>query len=97
MDGFSLPSVQPTHLEILNDRGGVATNSVIGPYKEGASVNVTCMSSGGKCLVMTSNDTFLHTITSSSPFPFPLWLLWTNFHNFIIHLMPFALFDSLNV
>lgn len=49
---LSLFTVQPTHLEIFNDRGGVATNSVIGPYKEGSSVNVTCMSSGGKCLLL---------------------------------------------
>ncbi|CRL06332.1 CLUMA_CG019078, isoform A [Clunio marinus] len=39
--------VPPTHLEIFNERGTVATNSVVGPYKEGSTVNITCMSSGG--------------------------------------------------
>lgn len=60
----------PTHLEIVSDQGVVASNSVIGPYKEGSSVNITCMSGGGKCLVSSRNDPFLHTITSSSPFHF---------------------------
>ncbi|XP_070490532.1 uncharacterized protein side-V [Chironomus tepperi] len=39
--------VPPTHLEILNEHGSVVSNSVIGPYKEGSSVNITCISSGG--------------------------------------------------
>lgn len=58
---FSLPFVSvvpPTHLEILNDQGGVVSNSVIGPFKEFSSVNITCMSSGGKCLVIAPTDTF---------------------------------------
>ncbi|KAG5673612.1 hypothetical protein PVAND_003641 [Polypedilum vanderplanki] len=39
--------VPPSHLVILNEHGSVVSNSVIGPYKEGSSVNITCMSSGG--------------------------------------------------
>lgn len=64
-------SVPPTHLEIFSDQGSVLANSVIGPYKEGSSVNITCMSSGGKCLKMLLRMIqTLHTITSSSSFYF---------------------------
>lgn len=40
--------VPPTQLLIVNDQGVAVTNTVIGPYKEGSSVNITCISSGGK-------------------------------------------------
>lgn len=63
-------SVPPSQLDIFSDQGILASNSVVGPYKEGSSVNITCMSSGGKCLLLSSNDTFLHTITPASPVRF---------------------------
>ena len=40
--------VPPTQLLIVNDQGVAVTNTVIGPYKEGSSLNITCISSGGK-------------------------------------------------
>ncbi|CAO1420449.1 unnamed protein product [Diamesa hyperborea] len=39
--------VPPTQLLIVNDQGVAVTNTVIGPYKEGSNVNITCISSGG--------------------------------------------------
>ena len=40
--------VPPRQLLIVNDQGVAVTNTVIGPYKEGSNVNITCISSGGK-------------------------------------------------
>lgn len=47
MINFSLP-VPPKNLSVFSEEGSVVSNSVIGPYTEGSSVNVTCMSTGGK-------------------------------------------------
>lgn len=44
-------TVPPTKIEIFNDQGFVTSNNVIGPYREGSSVNITCMSTGGKHLM----------------------------------------------
>lgn len=41
-------TVPPTKLEIFDEQGFVASNNIIGPYREGSSVNITCMSTGGK-------------------------------------------------
>lgn len=37
----------PTELIILDNQGATMTENTIGPYREGVSINVTCMSSGG--------------------------------------------------
>lgn len=37
----------PTQLIILDDNGAALTNQKAGPYLEGDSVNLTCLSSGG--------------------------------------------------
>lgn len=63
-------SVPPSRIEIFSEHGIPASNSILGPYKEGSSVNITCMSSGGKCLVVGLKDIFSHTITPSSPVHF---------------------------
>lgn len=84
--------VPPTHLEIVSDQGVVASNSVIGPYKEGSSVNITCMSGGGKCLVSSRNDPFLHTITSSSPFHF-LYGFYGRIYIILLYIYTFIRFD----
>ncbi|KAJ6645252.1 Hemicentin-1 [Pseudolycoriella hygida] len=39
--------VPPTELIILDNQGATVTENTIGPYREGVSINVTCMSSGG--------------------------------------------------
>jgi hypothetical protein len=41
-------TVPPKNITIFGEEGAVVSNSVVGPYKEGSSVNVTCMSTGGK-------------------------------------------------
>lgn len=45
----------PKNITIVSDEGNVVSNSVIGPYKEGSSVNVTCMSTGGKYFYATND------------------------------------------
>lgn len=69
-------AVPPTHLDIFNDLGSIVSNSAIGPYREGSSVNITCMSTGGKCLVSSELQmlglTYNYIIFTVS---FPLWLL----------------------
>lgn len=44
----SVPSVPPTHITILDDGGAAVMDNVVGPYQDGATINLTCMSSGGK-------------------------------------------------
>ncbi|XP_059225084.1 uncharacterized protein LOC106085562 [Stomoxys calcitrans] len=39
--------VPPTHLTILDDQGAAIRDQTAGPYLEGESVNITCLSSGG--------------------------------------------------
>lgn len=46
--------VPPKNITIVSEEGNVVSNSVIGPYKEGSSVNVTCMSTGGKYFYATN-------------------------------------------
>ncbi|KAL5288106.1 hypothetical protein ACFFRR_008764 [Megaselia abdita] len=40
--------VPPTHLTILDTNGAAIHDLTVGPYTEGASINLTCLSSGGK-------------------------------------------------
>lgn len=37
----------PTQLVILDHMGATHTDGAIGPYREGISINITCLSSGG--------------------------------------------------
>ncbi|XP_075168713.1 sidestep V [Haematobia irritans] len=39
--------VPPTHLTILDDQGAAIRDQTAGPYLEGESINITCLSSGG--------------------------------------------------
>lgn len=38
----------PTHITILDDIGAAVMDNTVGPYQDGATINLTCMSSGGK-------------------------------------------------
>jgi hypothetical protein len=40
--------VPPAQLSVLDENGANVVNNVVGPYAEGASLNLTCISSGGK-------------------------------------------------
>ncbi|XP_053667704.1 nephrin [Anopheles marshallii] len=40
--------VPPTKLTILDDQGAAVLNNVVGPYREHADTNLTCISSGGQ-------------------------------------------------
>lgn len=40
--------VPPEKLNILNERGNHIPHYILGPYNEGASVNITCVATGGK-------------------------------------------------
>lgn len=42
-----LPTVPPTRLTILDHNGAEIRDQLAGPYLEGESVNLTCLSSGG--------------------------------------------------
>ncbi|XP_055706645.1 uncharacterized protein LOC129803854 isoform X2 [Phlebotomus papatasi] len=39
--------VPPTHLTVLDDQGAAVADHTIGPYREQATINITCLSSGG--------------------------------------------------
>lgn len=39
--------VPPTKLTILDNDGAAVGDHTVGPYREGSSVNITCMTSGG--------------------------------------------------
>ncbi|XP_059609040.1 hemicentin-1 [Phlebotomus argentipes] len=39
--------VPPTHLTVLDDLGAAVADHTIGPYREQATINITCLSSGG--------------------------------------------------
>lgn len=41
------PTVPPTQLVILDHLGATQVDGAIGPYREGTSVNISCLSSGG--------------------------------------------------
>lgn len=47
MKFFVVFLVPPTQLIILDNEGATMTDNLIGPYREGANINITCMSSGG--------------------------------------------------
>ena len=38
----------PSHITILDDQGAAVIDHTAGPYQDGASINLTCISSGGK-------------------------------------------------
>ncbi|XP_035899846.1 nephrin-like [Anopheles stephensi] len=40
--------VPPTKLTILDELGAAVLNNVVGPYRENADINLTCISSGGQ-------------------------------------------------
>uniref|UniRef100_A0A182MPM5 Ig-like domain-containing protein n=1 Tax=Anopheles culicifacies TaxID=139723 RepID=A0A182MPM5_9DIPT len=41
-------TVPPTKLTILDELGAAVLNNVVGPYRENADINLTCISSGGQ-------------------------------------------------
>uniref|UniRef100_A0A182K1M0 Ig-like domain-containing protein n=1 Tax=Anopheles christyi TaxID=43041 RepID=A0A182K1M0_9DIPT len=40
--------VPPAKITILDDQGAAVLNNVVGPYRENADINMTCISSGGQ-------------------------------------------------
>lgn len=41
-------AVPPEKITVVNDKGEPVEDRFLGPFNEGASVNVTCVSTGGK-------------------------------------------------
>lgn len=46
---FYCVSVPPEKLLVLDERGDHIPHYILGPYNEGSSVNITCVSIGGEC------------------------------------------------
>lgn len=45
---FILPLVPPENILILNEKGVHIPHYILGPYNEGATINITCVSTGGE-------------------------------------------------
>uniref|UniRef100_A0A182SR31 Ig-like domain-containing protein n=1 Tax=Anopheles maculatus TaxID=74869 RepID=A0A182SR31_9DIPT len=45
---FDAQRLPPTKLTILDELGAAVLNNVVGPYRENADINLTCISSGGQ-------------------------------------------------
>jgi len=43
-------TVPPDQLSVLNEKGDHIPYYIIGPYKEGVTVDITCIASGGELL-----------------------------------------------
>lgn len=43
-------SVPPEKLSILDEKGASVPNYIVGPYNEGATVDITCIAVGGKAI-----------------------------------------------
>ena len=44
----TIPTVPPAKITILDEQGAAVLNNVVGPYRENADINMTCISSGGQ-------------------------------------------------
>uniref|UniRef100_A0A182U494 Ig-like domain-containing protein n=1 Tax=Anopheles melas TaxID=34690 RepID=A0A182U494_9DIPT len=40
--------IPPAKITILDEQGAAVLNNVVGPYRENADINMTCISSGGQ-------------------------------------------------
>lgn len=69
-------SVPPEKLLISDENGAHIPHYTIGPYNEGSSVNVTCVSTGGKSFFRLhshykNTNTHIHTMCFIYSFHFP--------------------------
>lgn len=44
---FYMFTVPPDRLSVLNEKGDHIPHYILGPYKEGVTVDITCIASGG--------------------------------------------------
>lgn len=45
---YCIIAVPPENVLILNEKGVHIPHYILGPYNEGSSINITCVSTGGK-------------------------------------------------
>lgn len=49
---FTMFTVPPDRVSVLNENGDHIPHYMLGPYKEGVTVDITCISSGGNVFII---------------------------------------------